>query len=123
DPPDRLAGERRAVVAADDLGEPVFAEGPFQSSAHTIVVGSREALADQEITAEAVHDRQWIAVDPILGPKLPLEVDRPHGVRRGHRSLRLAGWPGRGRRRRGWTSPWRLKSSATVLPAGQCSSS
>src|SRR5438309_8303065 len=43
-PPDRLAGERRAVVAADDLGEPVFAEGPFQSSADPIVVGTGEAL-------------------------------------------------------------------------------
>src|SRR5438093_2487001 len=63
DPPDRLAGERRAVVAADDRGEPVFAEGPFQSSADAIMVGTREALADQEIPAEAVHDRQWVAVE------------------------------------------------------------
>src|SRR5438094_912970 len=64
DPPDRLAGERRTVVAADDRGEPVFAEGPFQSSADAIVVGTREALADQEIPAEAVHDRQWVALMP-----------------------------------------------------------
>src|SRR5947207_14760367 len=65
DPPDRLAGERRAVVAADDRGEPAFTESTFQSSAAPIVVGTGAALGDQEVTAAASHHRQGGAVDPI----------------------------------------------------------
>src|SRR5436305_13415916 len=45
DPPDRLAGERRAVGAAHDLWAPLFAAGRFHSSLAHIVVGPGKAHA------------------------------------------------------------------------------
>src|SRR5437667_6700036 len=37
-PPDRRAGDRSAAVAADDLGEPVGAEGRYQTAEDPIVI-------------------------------------------------------------------------------------
>ena len=73
-----IRGERHAVVAADVLRQPILLEQPREDGLGALDGGARQAVAAQEVAAEAVSHRERIAVAAVAHPKLSLEVRTPH---------------------------------------------
>src|SRR6266550_8005580 len=113
DPPDGEGGhpaegigrEWGPVIRADPLGQPVVAEEALEHGAGQLDRRMQKTLAAEEKARRPVLDRQGIAINPIAGFELPLVVDGPNVVGRGHRARRPA-WmrsPGPSRRPRNQT--------------------
>jgi hypothetical protein len=73
-------GEGHPIVRANRARQPVFAKQPIEDRTHTLALGGEQAVARQEIARVLVGDRQRVAVDPVAGPEVPLEVGRPEIV-------------------------------------------
>ena len=70
--------------------------------------GRQQALAGEQVPAEAVDDRERIAIHAVAGLELAFEVGRPRPIGRRHRDQR----PARVRRHR--TSPRRRDEARTI---------
>src|SRR5947209_10386587 len=77
--------ERCPVVGPDRFGEADLSEQGAEHGFRLLGLHRRQAAARKERPAEVIGDRQRVAVLPVSGLELPLEVRRPHLVR----SLRL----------------------------------
>lgn len=85
EPAEGDAGEGRAVVRADDPGQAVFLEEPGKMMLGGFMAGAEQCPTVEQIPAEAVGDRQRIAVQAVAGLELSLEVGGPDLVRCVHR--------------------------------------
>ena len=81
-PVTRLRGERHAVVGRDGPREPVLAEGALEAGFRGQGFRGEQSVAHQQETRVLVGDGERIAVHPVPGPELALEVGRPEVVRR-----------------------------------------
>jgi hypothetical protein len=96
DPPDAerapamgsSAPERRPVVGADGMRESVTSKLSVQDPTHLAFRGAFHVPHQQHKSAGQVAHRQRTDSSPIAGSEPPLEVDRPHVVRR-QRQTRL----------------------------------
>jgi hypothetical protein len=77
---ERGGGEGHPVVGANAFGEPELTE---EAHEYRFGLGHRsraQGLAAQKVAAVAVRDRQRIAIDPVAGLEVSLEVGTPHDV-------------------------------------------
>ena len=74
-------GERRPIVRADSLGEPVVLKEAGEHRAHEGPRRLQEGLTAEQVAAEVVSDGEGIAVAAVAGVELALEVDRPERIR------------------------------------------
>lgn len=96
DPPDgesrqaaeRAGGERDPVVGADDLREAVCLEQAPEDRVGGCVRRGGEALAPEQVSAEAIGDREGETGGPTAGPELAFEIGGPDFVGSRHRGLR-----------------------------------
>jgi hypothetical protein len=91
---ERPGGKRDAVVGTEDFRESVLSEQPLEDGPALSVGGAGEAATGEQVPAEAVLDGERVAVAPVAGLKLPLEVGRPDPVGRDHRGQGPAGMAG-----------------------------
>src|SRR5205823_9039580 len=77
--------ERCPVVGPDRFREADLSEQGAEHGLRLLGLHRRQAAAHEERPAEVIGDRERVAVLPVSGLELPLEVRRPHLVR----SLRL----------------------------------
>jgi hypothetical protein len=75
------AGERRAIVASNALGQPIFLEQRQKQRPSFRFAGRRAGLEAQKRPAMAIHDRQRLAARGVLQPEPTLVVRAPHRVR------------------------------------------
>jgi hypothetical protein len=88
---DPARGERDPVVGPDRLGEAEGPEGLLEDGAHPAPFRGAEPLTRQQVPRVLIGNRQRVAVDPVPGPELALEVGRPEIIRRAGRWRHDAG--------------------------------
>lgn len=135
-PPDRQARQaaqrrrrkRNAVIAAHHVGQAIALEHPQQRTTRLLVCRRGQRLAPERIAAPPVHDRQRVAVGARAETKLPLEINRPHGVRHVHWRVRRAGMRAqvaaarrRGRDQAGALQPGPHRTRGRQRPLGMAS--
>ena len=84
-------GERRPVVAANGVRQPVRAKQPPQRWLHAAPPHIEQTVAAEEVAAEVVNHSERVAVDTVPRAELAFEVDGPHLVGRGGPQCRSAG--------------------------------
>ncbi len=78
-------GKRTAIVAANPLRQSILAKGPVEPPTRRLGGAAETAIAAQDEAAEAVAQRQRIAIHAVTRAKLAFEIRRPHRIRsRGH---------------------------------------
>src|SRR4029453_2396415 len=80
-----------AVVRPNHPRQDVLLEQPREYRSHQLLARRAQPLAPQQIPAEAVRYRQWVAVHPVARLELTLEIRRPHCIRGVHLAQRWAG--------------------------------
>src|SRR5436190_4176929 len=96
------AREWTAIVTADPLRQPVVGKGAFEAASSRLPGSRAQRIAAEHEAAEAVAQRQRIAVRAITGPKFAFEIRCPHLVgptgrcerrpRHGGRAVRATPW-------------------------------
>src|SRR5713101_3015178 len=85
---DAGGGEGDAVVGANGPRQPVLAKEALEDGADALALGREQAVTAEQVARVLVGDRQGVAVDPVAGPEVALEVPRPEIIRafrrRGH---------------------------------------
>src|ERR1035437_10009918 len=81
--PKPQAGKGPAVVAANDLRQPMFPESPFKTLPHTLQLLMLHGLYPQEIPAPAIGQRPRLTPLPVAQDKPALEISAPHPVSMG----------------------------------------
>src|SRR2546429_2110436 len=80
EPPKGIRGERRAVIGADPLGEPVAAKEACEHGPTGLDRRLEQAAAAEQEARRAILDRERVAVHPIAGAELPFEVRGPDRI-------------------------------------------
>jgi len=73
-------GEGNAVVGADGAGQAVFAEQSLKYRAGALPLGGKQTMTSQKAAGVEIGDGQRVAVDPIAGSEVALEVGGPKVV-------------------------------------------
>ena len=71
------AGERRAVVGADDEGESILAEGALEDGTDLVEGGTAQRLTGEQVTGAGVLDGEGVDADAVAGADPALEVGAP----------------------------------------------
>src|SRR2546422_243927 len=90
EPSQRVRGERRAVVRADPLGQPVAVKQARKDGPTGLDGRLQQTAAAEQKAGRGVLDRQRVAVDAVPGPGLPFEIGGPDRVRLVERGVRSA---------------------------------
>jgi hypothetical protein len=94
EPGEADGSEGRSVVRADDGGESEITKGVDKDWPGEFDGGGVEALASEEVSAEAILDGEGIAVAPVAHLEVALEVSGPYAVGLIEGRQRLAGVAG-----------------------------
>jgi hypothetical protein len=78
---ERGGGKRCAVVGANGLGQTVLMEEALEDGACLYLLGRQPRCTAQEKAAVGVRDRQRVAIEPVAGTELALEVRRSDRIR------------------------------------------
>jgi len=88
--------ERHTVVGVNDIGQSILSERLFKRPTRRLDRCALKPLADQQIRAVRIADRERITEHTVAEPELPLEVRRSHTIRlvrlRAGRSPRCMWW-------------------------------
>ena len=71
------AGERRAVVGADDEGESILAEGALEDGTDLAEGGAEQRLTGEQVAGAGVLDGEGVDADAVAGADPALEVGAP----------------------------------------------
>ncbi len=82
EPVQRGGGKRHAVIGPHGPRQPVFAEQPIEDGPHAGAPRREQAVAGQQVAGVLVGHGERVAIDPITGAELPLEVGRPQVIGR-----------------------------------------
>ena len=72
--------KRRAVVAANRLGQAALSKEAFEGLLHASRLHVAQRRASKQVPTEVVEDRQRVAVHAVASLELPLEIDSPNLV-------------------------------------------
>ena len=78
---DAAGGKRDASVGPEGPGQAVGPEGPHENPPRAHAMGGGQAVAGQQVPGVLVGQGQRVAVDPVAGRELALEVGGPEIIR------------------------------------------